>query len=96
MKQFNVLINALQDIIAETFETEEKSNLHLPAIREMAQKALSKYNTSIPKPELKCPSDFVIGQDYYRFTECTSCPRKYAQICSVYNYVWYKCTDKSD
>ena len=51
MKQFDVLINALQDIIAETFETEENSNLHLPAIREMAQKALSKYNKSIPKPE---------------------------------------------
>jgi len=99
MKQFKALVDVLQDIIAETFQIEENcvinnlkgvSSLCLSPIREIAQKALNEHKKDIPKPKVNCPSDRIIGKDYYRFTECLSCPREYAQICSVYNYVWYQ------
>jgi hypothetical protein len=92
MKQIKVLIAALQDIITETFSDNVD---RLTAIREIAQKAMHKYEENIPRPDIDCPNRFEIGKDYYRFGECSLCPRKYAQICAVYNYVWHQQSEEA-
>jgi len=87
MKQSKVLVNALQDIIAETFQP---AGTDISSIREIAQKALCDYERDIPMTEVSCPCGHAIGKDYYRFLECKSCPIENTQICGIYNWAWYK------
>ena len=87
MKPLNILIDALQDIVARSFSADAGK---IRDIRELAQEALKDYKKVIPKPKISCPKDFTIGEDYKKFDECGRCPDPFAQICSIYNYVWYK------
>ena len=99
MKPLNILVEALQDIITTTFDTEEDciidslkniSSVNLSGIREIAQKALKAYKRAIPKPPISCPKGFIVGEDYKDYEECGHCPDQFSQVCSIYNYVWYK------
>ena len=93
MGPIDVLRNALQDIIEETFSLCQSNHINLDDlkdIRGLAQNALNNYKKEIPKPEFKCPKNFIVGEDFGKFPACERCQETYKQVCGMYNYAWYK------
>jgi hypothetical protein len=86
LKPLTTMKSALQDIIARSFGPDAYK---IRDIRLIAQQALAGHKKDIPKPNIDCPKGFIIGEDHGKYPACKRCPKHIAQVCDVYNYVWY-------